>query len=58
MEKYCPICQTELIGRSQYSVCPRNSIGECAYDGYEEHHAHYCHEVGENTHEKELVTLD
>lgn len=58
MEKYCPICQTELIDRSHYLICPRNNIGECAYDGYEDHHNHCCHEVGENIHEKELVALD
>ena len=58
MEKYCPICQTELIDRSHYLICPRNNIGGCVYDGYEGHHNHCCHEVGENTHEKELIALD
>ena len=58
MEKYCPICQTELIGRSQYSVCPRNNIGECAYDGYEEHHAHRCNDQRNNAHDAKAVTLE
>lgn len=58
MEKYCPICQTELIGRSQYSVCPRNSIGECAYDGYEDLHARCCHEKTESARESEAPSLD
>lgn len=58
MEKYCPICQTELIGRSQYSVCPRNSIGECAYDGYEEHQTHCCHDQRNSAHDAEAVTLE
>ncbi len=58
MEKYCPICQTELIGRSQYSVCPRNNIGECAYDGYEEHHTHCCHDQRNSAHDAEAVTLE
>ncbi|WP_155400308.1 hypothetical protein [Vibrio campbellii] len=56
MEKYCPVCQTEMIDRSNYFICPRNNIGECAYDGYEDHHSHCCHDNQEHTHERELVT--
>ncbi|GMM87254.1 hypothetical protein F2Z80_06195 [Vibrio fortis] len=35
--KYCPFCSTELIERHHVQVCPRNEIGECRFDGYEQY---------------------
>jgi len=32
MKKFCPICQTEMLERSNIHVCPRNDIGDCSYD--------------------------
>ncbi|MDE1222390.1 hypothetical protein MCT05_16590 [Vibrio aestuarianus] len=32
MKKLCPICQTEMLERSNMHVCPRNDIGDCSYD--------------------------
>lgn len=32
MKKLCPICQTEMLERSNTHVCPRNDIGDCSYD--------------------------
>ncbi|MET2949820.1 hypothetical protein ABXV18_17065 [Vibrio owensii] len=32
MKKLCPICQTEMVERSNIHVCPRNEIGDCSYD--------------------------
>ncbi|MDF2153832.1 hypothetical protein [Vibrio sp. CAU 1672] len=37
MERYCPICRTEMVDRNRIAVCPRNDIGECSYDGYLDH---------------------
>lgn len=37
MKKYCPNCRTELLNHCNIFVCPRNDIGECTYDGYEEY---------------------
>ena len=34
MSKYCPNCGIEMIDKNQVSICPRNDIGECSYDGY------------------------
>ncbi|MGF1734084.1 hypothetical protein [Photobacterium satsumensis] len=40
MKKYCPYCSTELLDHCNILVCPRNNIGECTYDGYEEYRLH------------------
>ncbi len=32
MKTRCPMCQTEMIERSNMHFCPRNDIGECAFD--------------------------
>lgn len=32
----CPSCKTEMISRNGIHVCPRNEIGDCAFDAYTE----------------------
>ena len=39
--KYCPCCSTELIERDHIHICPRNEIGDCYFDGYEQSHIEY-----------------
>ncbi|GEM76745.1 hypothetical protein [Vibrio sagamiensis] len=57
MEKYCPICHTEMIDRSNYFICPRNNIGECIYDGYEDKNLEYQYNAYTNQYEMETATL-
>lgn len=35
MDRYCPNCGIEMIDKNHVSICPRNDIGECSYDGYQ-----------------------
>ncbi|MCG9639990.1 hypothetical protein L1D22_08735 [Vibrio sp. Isolate34] len=35
--KHCPFCSTELIVRDDVKLCPRHDIGDCYFDGYEQH---------------------
>ncbi|NOI86555.1 hypothetical protein [Vibrio sp. 99K-1] len=39
--KYCPCCSTELISRDEVHICPRNEIGDCYFDGYEQSQLEY-----------------
>jgi protein PhnA len=34
MDRICPMCQTPMVERNNIHVCPRNEIGDCAYDPY------------------------
>lgn len=34
MKTRCPICNTEMLERSNIHVCPRNDIGDCSYDAF------------------------
>lgn len=34
--KVCPSCRSELVSRSGINVCPRNEIGECCFDAYQD----------------------
>ena len=35
--KHCPCCSTELVIKDHIHVCPRNEIGDCYFDGYDQH---------------------
>ncbi|MCF4172904.1 MULTISPECIES: hypothetical protein [Vibrio] len=34
MDRTCPMCNTPMVERNTEHVCPRNDIGDCAYDPY------------------------
>ncbi|MEZ8378855.1 hypothetical protein LTQ03_00035 [Vibrio splendidus] len=35
--RHCPCCSTELVIKDHIHVCPRNEIGDCYFDGYDQH---------------------
>lgn len=39
--KHCPSCSTELVARDDVQICPRNEIGDCYFDGYEQYQLEY-----------------
>ena len=51
MDRYCPNCGIEMIDKNQVSICPRNDIGECSYDGYK-------NSVAQNSDEYSIVEFD
>ena len=45
--KHCPSCSTELVARDDVQICPRNEIGDCYFDGYEQYQLEY-HQLKNN----------
>ena len=45
--KHCPSCSTELVARYDVQICPRNEIGDCYFDGYEQYQLEY-HQLKNN----------
>ena len=39
--KHCPSCSTELVARDDVQICPRNEIGDCYFDRYEQYQLEY-----------------
>ena len=63
MYKYCTNCGIEMIDKNQVSICPRNDIGECSYDGYQnsvtqKSEDYSIVEFEKNTKELQLVNAD
>ena len=55
--KHCPSCSTELVARDDVQICPRNEIGDCYFDGYEQYQLEY-HQFKNNQQDSTFDIVD